>query len=353
MAMQINIAGTTILMNKFFSGEAAGEVASFVATAEPRIARVVFVDTPATPHLVGLVRSLLDAGREVVIRDHHDIPNPGNSREQEIHGAAEELRLLLGDNAQISDRGNNPACSSLITEGEFVGRDAPVTLVVADPDPDGLTAAMKGLGVVYPELDLDAAVLDGPRTGQSAETLSPLAWLLVQGMATLPPFDADRPHISERAKSELFGDFVAIVAGCQAKAKLAKAVEVYEAGVAVAKELATKITHPVAGVSLVDSVGSPRFDLGTLARAMEANGEKVTVVRKDVGPIAKACGGVQYSLAVVRKHQAEVNLQELLPEGFSSNPEVGIISNTTFLLHVSQEVWDTQVLPALRARFEA
>ncbi len=81
------------------------------------------------------------------------------------------------------------------------------------------------------------------------------------------------------------------------------------------------------------------------------NGVKVTAQRKSQGPIAAKCGGVQYSLAVTKASQAEVNLQELLPAGFASSPEAGIISNTTFLLHVSESVWNETVLPALQSRF--
>ena len=83
---------------------------------------------------------------------------------------------------------------------------------------------------------------------------------------------------------------------------------------------------------------------------MEATGAKVTVVRKDAGPIA-AAHGVQYSLAVVRKYQEEINLQSMLPSGFESSPAAGIISNVSFLLHVSEKVWEEVVLPALRSRF--
>ena len=58
-------------------------------------------------------------------------------------------------------------------------------------------------------------------------------------------------------------------------------------------------------------------------------------------------------MAVIKAHQAEINLQELLPSGFVSSPESGIISNTTFLLHVSENVWKETVLPALCAKLTA
>lgn len=73
-------------------------------------------------------------------------------------------------------------------------------------------------------------------------------------------------------------------------------------------------------------------------------------MRVKMGPIA-AKHGVQISLAVKPERQKEVNLQELLPAGFESSPDAGIISNTTFLLHVSEAKWKEVVLPALRAKF--
>ncbi|OGH79679.1 MAG: hypothetical protein A3C10_01205 [Candidatus Magasanikbacteria bacterium RIFCSPHIGHO2_02_FULL_48_18] len=72
------------------------------------------------------------------------------------------------------------------------------------------------------------------------------------------------------------------------------------------------------------------------------------MVRKDTGPIAgfeKKAGrpGIQYSLAVPKARQEEVNLQSLLPQGFTSSPASGIISNTSFLLHVSETVWAEKI----------
>ena len=231
---------------------------------------------------------------------------------------------------------------------------------MADSDPDGLLGAMKAAGIIYEGMDADADVLDGGRAGQTAEKLTPNAWLLARAMSTLPPFDANRPQVSEDAKAKLFGDFVLVVQGdTEARGRLEKGVEVYEAGVREAQRLAETVEDILPGVLFVDLTASPRFDLGTLAAAMEArSGAKVTVQRKSAGPIAKACGGVQYSLAVAKSHQVTeknpggINLQELLPDGFASSPEAGIISNTTFLLHVSEAVWNEVILPGLRAMFE-
>lgn len=344
---QVTIDGKMVIMSKFFS---VGDRDSVLAAIAEGTKRVVFIDTPSTAHLVGTIESLISHGVEVVVRDHHDVPSPRNPREQEIANAANRVRELVGSNAMISNRNANPACSSLIEIGQFSEEG---TVIVADPDPDGLTAAMKAAGVYYPELDSDADVLDGGRAGQTADKLSPNAYLFTRAMSTLPPFNAERPQISEDAKAKLFTDFVLMVNGdSEATARLQKGVETYEAGVREAERLAETVTDIIPSVAFIDLMTSPRFDLTTLAQKMEARpGVKVTVQKKAQGPIAAKCGGVQYSLAVAKAHQAEVNLQECLPSGFTSSPEVGIISNTTFLLHVSENVWNETVLPALRTRF--
>ena len=349
MAFQMTIAATPVLFSKFF---AAGDREAVLAAIPQGRQRVVFIDTPATAELAPTIEALIAKGVEVHVRDHHDCPNPANPREQQIADAAMRIRELCGANAVISNRKANPACSGLIEVGQFSGEG---TVIVADPDPDGLTAAMKAVGLVYDGLDADAAVLDGARSEQTTERLTPIALLLVKGMATLPPFNAERPQIAEEAKEKLFAEFAAAAGGDTAALEsLDRKVEAYEAGVRVAEALAAEATQPVSGVVLVDTVGKPRFDLATMASRMEAlAGCRVTVVRKDNGPIAAKCGGVQYSLAVAKAHQAEVNLQGFLTPGFISSPESGIISNTTFLLHVSEKVWEEVVLPALRARFEA
>lgn len=343
----ITINTVRVLFSKFFG---TGDKDAVLAAIPENATRVVFIDTPATANLVATIEGLLSRGIEVVVRDHHDAPSPRNPREQEIADAAARVRELMGGNATISNRAAHPACSGLIEVGEFSGEG---TVIVADPDPDGLTAAMKAVGVVYDGIDADAAVLDGARSEQTAERLTSLALLLVKGMATLPPFNPERPQVSEEAKGKLFAEFATAASGdVTALESLGRKVEAYEAGVREAEALAATATQPIAGVVMVDAVGKPRHDLTTLTQKLESiAGAKVTVVRKDNGPIAPKHGGVQISLAVIKAFQAEVNLQELLTPGFMSSPESGIISNTSFLLHVSQEVWDSQVLPALRARF--
>lgn len=345
---QIAINGRPVIMSKFFS---AADREAVLGAIPEGTQQVVFIDTPATSDLVATIEALVSRGVEVVVRDHHDVPNPLTPRDGLIHAAANLVREMVGANAVISDRQTNPACSSLIEVGQFTDEG---TVIVADPDPDGLTASMKAAAVYYPELDTDADVLDGGRAGQTAEKLSPNAYLLVRAMASLPPYDAARPQVSENAKAKLFSDFVSVVQGdTDAKARLEKGVEAYEACVRAAEELASKAFMPYLGVYVVDAVGAPRYDLGTLATRLEAKPDcTVTIIIKDAGPIVTALGGTQYSLAVARSRQAEVNLQEFLPERFTSSPATGIISNTSFLLHVSEKVWLEEVQPRLHMRFK-
>lgn len=98
---------------------------------------------------------------------------------------------------------------------------------------------MKALGSVYDGLDADAAVLDGARSEQTTERLTPVALLLVKGMATLPPFNPERPQVSEEAKGKLFAEFAAAATGdATALESLGRKVEAYEAGVKEAEVLA-------------------------------------------------------------------------------------------------------------------
>lgn len=339
------INGVTVIFSKFFGDPDSKAVLVAVPDGTKRC---VFIDTPATPFLAPTVEALLARGVEVIVRDHHDEPTPANDRAKAIAAAAQKVRGLVGAGAVISHRAANPACSTLVAVGEFVGER---TVIVADPDADGLCGALKALGVTYPELDADAAVLDGPHTGQTAATLSPLAFLLVQGLATLPPFDAGRPQVAEDAKSKLFDTFAKTVGGdVVARASLEKGVAEYQAQVAVARELAGTVQTVCTNVGLVDIRGK-RPHIGTLGAELDKS-YTVTVLLKSDGPIAKA-HGVQYSLSVRKADQAGLNLQAILPSGFVSSPEAGIISNTSFLLHVSEKTWSEVVLPALIAKFGA
>jgi len=302
------------------------------------------VDTPATSVMLELVEEITKQNIEVIVRDHHDVKNPSRKREVEVHENAQKLREMA-DDAIISNREENPACSSLIKLGEF----SDVDLIVADPDPDGLTAAMKAVGVSYDGMDNDAAVLDGPRSRQNGNNLSATAMLLVKGMSTLPRFNPRRPQFAADAKDQLFNQFANMVAGdSKTKASLEAKVEQYEKLVEAAYKVAETAEEVIPGFIQVDIRGK-KFHMGTLIQGIEKPaGIKVTCMVKDSGPIAAHHDGTQLSLAVVRDCKDEINLQDCLPEGFESSPKAGIISNTSFLLHVSKEIFEKHVLPALK-----
>jgi hypothetical protein len=305
---------------------------------------ILFIDTPITAPTVEAVHKLKDEGFRVVFRDHHGIDGePTNDRDRQVSMASAKLQQLLGYDCTITVRRKHPACSTLVTVGEF----SDALAVIADPDPDGLTAAMKAVGIYYPELDQDAALLDGEPSMQV--TGSPLSALLAKGVATLPPYDVSRPREREKALEQLFMRWVAAAQGdARAATELEAGVEAYDQAVNVAHELAPTAKEVAPGVMLVDTIESELYDPGTLMALLEKRtGCKVTVFRKDKGPIA-ALHGIQYSLAVTKAFQSQVNLQNVLPSHTKSDPKLGVISNVSFLLHVSDLVWHEQVLPALQ-----
>lgn len=314
-----------------------------VGDGDGRDNTVLFIDTPVTSATVQAIRRLKEGGSRVVFRDHHGLEaEPSSERERQVEALGAALHKLLGSDCLITKRSLHPACSSLVKVGEFSSALA----VVADPDPDGLTAAMKALGVHYLQLDEDASLLDGEPALQV--TGSPLSALLAKGMATLPSYDPGRPGERERALELLFTRWVAAVQGdVKALATLEAGVEIYDRAVSVARHLASTASEVAPGVVLVNTVKNPLYDPGTLIALMEERpGCKVTVIRKDKGPIA-AHHGVQYSLAVARAYQGELNLQNLVPPESTSDPRLGLISNVSFLLHVCEVNWKEQVLPAL------
>jgi len=332
------IATTGILFSKFFSSDDKEKVV--VAVESMGAQRVLFVDTGATPALVDTIFTLVERGVEVVVRDHH----LGEGRSPE---SAQQIIDLLGESAVIVERSQAPACAQLVELGEFSEEG---TVIVADVDLDGLLAAMKAAGVTYSGLESDAAVLDGPRAAQTPENLTSLGLALTRALPTLPPFNPRAPERAELAKADLWGQFIAAALGDEGSlAELSRKGEIYEQQVEAAKVLATESTSPAEGVWLVDCVGAPRFDLSTLVRDLESRqGCKVTVIRKGFGPIAGA-HGVQYSLAVPRAHQKELDLRSLVAEGAEIGIDAGLLSNTSFLLHCSEVVWEEMILPALQS----
>jgi hypothetical protein len=305
---------------------------------------VLFIDNPITTHSVEAVEKLQFEGYRVFYRDHHGIDGePANDRDRQVKAAANKLAQDLGADCHITVRRLHPACSTLVKVGEF--QDA--VAIIADPDADGLTAAMKAAGIFYPELDDDAALLDGEPHLQV--TGSEISQLLAKGVATLPSFDPKDPLRREQAQQALFADWVkAVQSDKQAEVRLSEVVVAYDKAVKVAETLAANAVEVVPGVMLADCLEQPVFDPGTLIHLMEQRpGCRITIQKKGLGQIA-ALHGVQYSLAVKKIYQQEINLQKILPSDTRSSPQFGVITNVSFLLHVSEDVFVETVLGQLR-----
>jgi hypothetical protein len=305
---------------------------------------VLFIDTPVTLPTFEAVEKLVSEGFRVVFRDHHGIDGtPANDRERQVSSTISKLQRLLGDDCRITVRRLHPACSTLVEVGEF----ADAVAIIADPDADGLTAAMKACGVYYDGLDDDAAKLDGEPHLQVTGT--PISQLLAKGVATLPSFDPQKPDVREIAQQQLFSDFVQAVAGnAKALAALEAGVAVYDVAVTVAHNLAHKAIECAPDVVLVDCVESDLYDVGTLTNLLEQRPNcKITVLRKELGPIA-AIHGIQYSLSVAKAYQDTIDLKVLVPHDAKSGPQYGIITNVSFVLHVSESAWKDLILPQLQ-----
>jgi len=345
--ISLNINKIPTLFVKAFTSADVQRILDFVRQARAFKAStdntVLFIDTPITAHTIEAVQKLKTEGFRVCFRDHHGIDGKAaNERDRQVELGTIKLEQSLGSDCHITVRRLHPACSTLVQTGEF----AQAVAIIADPDADGLTAAMKAAGIFYEEMDNDAALLDGEPYLQV--TGSPISQLLAKGMVTLPSFDPQDPTAREQAQQELFANWLEAVQGNKVcEARLQEVVPAYDHAVRVAQELAATGKEVVPGVAVVDCVSHGVFDVGTLSTLLEQNlGCRISVVRKGVGPIA-AIHGIQYSLSVGKQYQTEINLQKLLPDQTRSDPQFGIISNVPFLLHVSEEVWFDLVLPRI------
>lgn len=347
----LKLNGVPTLFIKAFNGDDVDTILEFVRDAGCFYAGstnvVLFIDTPITGATVEAVGRLKSEGFRVVFRDHHGIDGePTNDREEKVVAASAKLKQLLATDCRITVRRLHPACSTLVDVGEFTDAVA----IIADPDADGLTAAMKAAGISYDKLDEDAAILDGEP--QLQVTGSPVSQLLAKGIAVIPSYDASRPKEREVAHQKLFSDWVKVVQGDQAAERRLRDREAdYDRAVEVAHKLASTAEMVVPGVVLVNAAEKELFDPGTLNALIERiEGCRISVVRKSLGPIA-ALHGIQYSMSVPRDQQGKVDLRKLVPLEAKSDPEGGVISNVSFLLHVSETIWTNEVLPRMRAGF--
>ena len=238
---------------------------------------------------------------------------------------------LLWDESIITNRDEHPACSSIVKKWEFAWKKV---FVFADPDPDGLTAAMKALWAMYPELEADSKILDWAPGNKTTEWwLSPLWVLLALAMSTLPPFNIKKPFILEKERAKLFTIYAKATQWDQdAFKQLGVKVLVFESLIQIAKNILHHAKTIAPWVVLVEA-GNAQYDMWTLINWLEKiEGCKITVIKKTTWP-----HGTQFSFWVVKSEKNNINLQDFLPKEFTSTPEAWILSNTSFLLHVNEE----------------
>jgi hypothetical protein len=327
--LKISISATPtaqMFLGKAFKAEEGGAAAQKVAGAVALAGRrVVIIDHPPTAGLLPLIDGLTAAGAQVHLRDHH--------ADSDRDGATvAAVRERLGERAVIRTRAEAPACAGLLEAGEFA--DA---IVIADADQDGVTAALKAIGIEYPELDDDAAVLDGPMSGKTADRLSRLGFCLVRAWGALPGFGAPG---RDKALAELVCAFAEYVRGNKEDGrKLDLMADEYERKVVAASVIAGRIEWLAAGISFLDVRGAHAYDQPTLTGLLD-RGAKVTVLVKGDGPIAKTASA-QVSLARTKAgEEAGIDLAALVPADWARGPENGVISNTPFLLHLSPQKWE-------------
>lgn len=342
-----------VLFAQAFSKSDAQEILDFITDANSNSSvfkeTILFIDTPATPWMVNVIEQLNEEGYRVVFRDHHGVKGDAlNVRDLEKQKATKKLEKLLGNDCLITYRDLHPACSSLVSVGEFKEALA----IIADPDADGLTAAIKASGIYYPELDDDAALLDSEPAFQVKGSY--LSQLLAKGVATLPTYDPERPREREETLRDLFFNWVQAVQGNEkARLKLTSGVKKYDEAVQVALKLADGAKKILPGVYLVDVTNSVVFDIGTLNSTIDSYEDtQLTILKKDKGPIASQ-HGLQYSLIVSKCVQEDIDLRGFAPPDINNDPASGVISNVSFLLHVSESIWSDYVYPKLKEKFSS
>jgi len=193
-------------------------IVNFVTKAgeEERWSRslVLFVGTKVTRFLVLAIAVLHKSYGvvtrtqfRVVVRDNQGHERPSDNLNHEDVIAESRLHGLIGyDQAVVRKRSACPTCSTLVREGDFWS----ALCVVARPDAAGLLMAMKALGVSYPELECDAAILEGPPANWVYG--SPLCQVLVNSLATVTPFTVD-PVASEAQTADVFTTWAKAIQG--------------------------------------------------------------------------------------------------------------------------------------------
>ena len=310
---------TGVILAKAFAESDVQKIVDAI-TLYKECKKILVVDHPPTPALNALLTALADK-MFVHYRDHHL--------------SEKTMYPVMPANVQavVVTREQHPSCSTLVSDGEFKGH-----IVLADEDLDGFLSAMKAVGVSYPELDSDAAILDGPVSEMTENNLSHLGFLLMKAWKGLPGHQDPTRQIEinkivsgyfEAAKSGLFQELGALSYDFDRK---------------------VEATHVLFKCARIESSGyrmisietNDVFDPVTLAQLMD-EGVPVSGRIIKTGPISKVHGS-QISLARTKSGEHLIDFQHLVEKAFGPKtdawgPEFGIISNTPFLIHLSLTRW--------------
>jgi len=306
------------------------------------IKRAVFLDCPPTSILLDTIKKMLELDIDVVVRDHHDILAPANDRERQIAQMANEIKSLLKDKAIISDRKTHPSCLSLVEMGEFIEKN---TVIICDPDSDGVLTAMKSLGTVYQEILADSVILDGPKT---LNGLSKKGLLLAKAISQVST--NQKAYEIKNNKEDIYSYFIKYIQGSyEARLMMFRYESNYDEIALRTAKIFQNLLKVSENACLLDLTKENFYNIDVLNDLVNKTSYKISVIKKSSGPLAERYGA-QYSLSILNKGK-EINLQDLLQEGFKSSIDSGIISNSKFLLHINEKIWETQVLPKLKGGF--
>ena len=302
--------------------------------------RALFIDLAASPAMKEIIEALQRENVDVVAyRDHHYAPESTDPRDQKTVESANSISAELGEKARFETRDKAPSCARLVQLGEAIREK--IDLILHHGDTDGFFGYLKACGVSYEGLEDDADILDS--RGDESK-LTEHGRLFRDALVSIPPFNKDRPDISNRAKEALQREFIAYVengfseeSAAPLKAKALAAAEQAE----TTAELVRLIEILEGCIAFVDTTvaGKRKYDPKALADAMERiEGVKVTAQKKNFGPLVTP---EQRQISIARLSRDEqTDLRAYVPENAESGVEHGRIFNTPFLLHVREDLFE-------------
>lgn len=302
--------------------------------------RALFIDLAASPAMQETIAALQAEGVEVAAyRDHHYAPESTDPRDQKTAESAKGIVADLGEKARFETRENAPSCSRLVDLGEATREQ--IDLILHHGDTDGFFGYLKACGVSYEGLENDSDILDS--RGDESK-LTEHGRLFRDAMVSIPPFNRDRPDISNRAKQALQNEFIAYIESNFSDETSAPLKEKARAAIEQAdttKELSQLIQILDGGIAFVDTtvVGKRKFNPKALADVMEKiEGVQATAQKKSFGPLVTTEFS-QISIARLSRDKT-TDLRTYLPEDAESGVKQGRIFNTPFLLHLREDLFD-------------